>query len=112
MATEDEAQAAVDSFIGKFDKVDLAKREQLPDRTLAIYLLDLDITFAGNLKSGCFENVRVEQGDHKAQVRLMLSSDDLIAMNEGKLHFAQAWATGQVHLDASFRDLLRLRALA
>ncbi len=112
MATEDEARTAVDSFISRFDKVDPAKRQELPDRSLAIYLLDLDITFAGNLKSGCFENVRVEQGDHKAQVRLMLSSDDLIAMNQGKLHFAQAWATGQVHLDASFRDLLRLRALA
>ena len=40
-----------------------------------------------------------------------MSSDDLVAMTNRELSFAHAWATGRVRLDASFRDLLRLRAL-
>ena len=41
----------------------------------------------------------------------MCTSDDLVAMTNGDLSFAHAWATGQVRLDASLRDLLRLRSL-
>jgi hypothetical protein len=38
-----------------------------------------------------------------------MTSDDLIALTEKRLSFPHAWATGRVHLDASFRALLRLR---
>ena len=30
---------------------------------------------------------------------------------DGRLPFPHAWATGRIRLDASFRDLLRLRSL-
>ena len=47
----------------------------------------------------------------KPNVRLVMTSDDLVAMTNGELKFAHAWATGRVRLDASIRDLLRLRTM-
>lgn len=40
-----------------------------------------------------------------------MAGDDLIALVNGELHFARAWAAGRVKLEAGVRDLLRLRKL-
>lgn len=47
----------------------------------------------------------------KAQIRLAMTGDDLVAMVDGELNFAKAWGSGRVRLEAGFRDLLRLRSL-
>ena len=112
MATEAQARMAIDSLVDRMEDLDVEKLKQLPDRRLAVYLLDLDVSFAGEMKGGRIINVRSEQGDYQAQLRLVCTSDDLVALEQGKLHFAQGWATGRFRLDASFRDLLKLRALA
>jgi putative sterol carrier protein len=40
-----------------------------------------------------------------------LTSDDLVALTDGQLNVASAWATGRLRVDASIKDMLRLRAL-
>jgi hypothetical protein len=40
-----------------------------------------------------------------------MTGDDLLALVDGSLHFARAWASGRVSVRASLRDLLRLRKL-
>ena len=40
-----------------------------------------------------------------------MAGDDLVALVDGRLNFALAWATGRVKLEAGLRDLLRLRSL-
>jgi hypothetical protein len=52
-----------------------------------------------------------EGDDPKAQIRLSLGSDDLLALVAGQLNFAAAWASGKVSVKASFTDLLKLRKL-
>ena len=47
----------------------------------------------------------------KADIRLTMASDDLVALTDGRLQFGPAWATGRVRLEAGLRDLLRLRKL-
>jgi putative sterol carrier protein len=46
-----------------------------------------------------------------AQIRLEMSSDDLLALVDGRLNLATAWATGRVRVHAGVRDLIRLRSL-
>ena len=46
-----------------------------------------------------------------AHITVRVRSDDLIALAEGRLGFAGAWASGKVKVDASLTDLLRLRSL-
>ncbi|NJQ01308.1 SCP2 sterol-binding domain-containing protein [Streptomyces zingiberis] len=82
-------------------------------RTVSCHLTDLDTTFTGRLADGRVEDLDQAPGPpaERAQVRLAMASDDLIALVDGELHFARAWATGRVKLEAGFRDLLRLRSL-
>jgi hypothetical protein len=83
------------------------------DRSLSCHITDLDITFAGRLKDGRIEVLDTLQGPpvEKAQIRLAMSGDDLVAMVDGQLNFAKAWGSGRVRLEAALLDLFRLRKL-
>lgn len=83
------------------------------DRSLSCRITDLDLTFTGRLRDGRIQDVVTTPGPpaSKAEIRLTMSSDDLVAMVDGRLNFAAAWAGGRVRLEAGFRDLLRLRTL-
>lgn len=110
MANVEECRAAIDELARRLDGYDSrARASNIPDRTIGVTLLDLDVTFLGRLHNGSLVDIHEAIGP-KPQVRLVMNSDDLIALTDGDLHFAHAWATGRVRLDASLRDLLRLRA--
>ncbi|GAA2774857.1 MULTISPECIES: SCP2 sterol-binding domain-containing protein [Kitasatospora] len=83
------------------------------DRSLTCHLTDLGLTFAGRLRDGRITDVTETPGPPaaKADIRLAMTGDDLVAMVGGRLNFASAWAGGRVRLEAGFRDLLRLRTL-
>ncbi|MER5865271.1 SCP2 sterol-binding domain-containing protein [Kitasatospora sp. NPDC002040] len=83
------------------------------DRSLTCRITDLDLTFSGRLRDGRITDVVETPGPPpaKAEIRLTMASDDLVAMVGGTLNFASAWASGRVKLEAGFRDLLRLRSL-
>ncbi|MBV2356610.1 sterol-binding protein [Streptomyces sp. J2-1] len=83
------------------------------DRTVSCHLTDLDTTFAGRLTGGRIEVDDTLPGPpgERAQIRLALTGDDLVALVSGGLDFAAAWASGRVRLEASLLDLFRLRKL-
>ena len=88
------------------------RRDNIPDRTVELTLLDLDVTFRGRLHDGELVDIeRVTAPGPKPNIRLTMNSDDLIDLTDKSLRFSHAWATGRIHLDASLRDLLRLRKL-
>lgn len=113
MASLEDCRAALDELFARLSTVDKKHREnKIPDRTLSLHLLDHDTEFRGTLHKGELLDVTEGEPDgSKADFRLTMNSDDLIAMTNGELSFAHAWATGRVRLDASLRDLLRLRSL-
>jgi hypothetical protein len=84
------------------------------DRSVSCRLTDLGEMVVGRLSSGAVRDLHVlPHGPEapKADIRLTMSSDDLVALTDGRLAFAPAWATGRVKLEAGLRDLLRLRAI-
>jgi hypothetical protein len=84
------------------------------DRSLSCRLTDLEEVVLGRLNSGSVRDLQVvPEGPDvpKADIRLTMASDDLVALTEGRLHFGQAWATGRLKLEAGLRDLLRLRKI-
>jgi hypothetical protein len=84
------------------------------DRSLSCRLTDLDEVVLGRLSSGSVRDLHVlphGPAVPKADIRLTMSSDDLLALTDGRLHFGPAWATGRVKLEAGLRDLLRLRKI-
>lgn len=83
------------------------------DRSLSCHIKDLDITFTGRLADGRIQVQDTVEGPprEKAEIRLTMTGDDLVALVDGDLNFAKAWASGRVRLEAGFRDLLKLKSL-
>lgn len=111
MATLDESLTALRGILG-----DLASNPAAAglDRSLSCRLTDLDQVVVGRLSSGAVRDLRVlPHGPDvaKADIRLTMTSDDLVALTAGQLSFGSAWASGRVKLEAGLRDLLRLRKL-
>ena len=111
MATIDECLKALKGILG-----DIAAHPAAVglDRSLSCRLTDLQQVVLGRLSSGAVRDLTVvAEGPEvpKADIRLTMASDDLVALTEGQLHFGTAWATGRVKLEAGLRDLLRLRKI-
>jgi hypothetical protein len=114
MATIEECRSALDKLSDNMAGADGKVREAAAlDRSLSCHITDLDITFAGRLKDGRIEVLDTLQGPprEKAQIRLAMAGDDLVAMVDGELNFAKAWGSGRVRLEAALLDLFRLRKL-
>jgi putative sterol carrier protein len=112
MASVEECARAFHELAARLAAADPAARKRADfDRTLSCTLRDLDVTFAGRLHGGELTDIREVDGDAKAQVRMAMTSDDLIALVAGQLNMGSAWASGRVRIDAGVRDLLRLRTI-
>jgi alkyl sulfatase BDS1-like metallo-beta-lactamase superfamily hydrolase len=80
------------------------------DRSLSCALPDIDAVFAARLKHGLLTDIRqVDSAD--AQVKLTMSSDDLVQLVDGRLKLAPAWASGRIKIDAGMFDLIKLRSI-
>jgi hypothetical protein len=114
MANPEECRAALEKLSQNMAKADGNVRNAAAvDRSLSCRLTDLDLTFTGVLRDGRIQEVAQSPGapTRKADIRLTMTSDDLVALVDGRLNFAGAWAGGRVRLEAGIRDLLRLRTL-
>ncbi|MDJ0386314.1 SCP2 sterol-binding domain-containing protein [Streptomyces sp. G-G2] len=116
MATIEECRGALDKLSGNLARSNGDVRGAAAlDRSLSCHMTDLDQTFTGRLEGGRIEVDEASPAPGppraKAEIRLAMTGDDLLAMVAGELNFAKAWASGRVRLEAGFRDLLRLRAM-
>ncbi|MFI0223925.1 SCP2 sterol-binding domain-containing protein [Streptomyces lydicus] len=114
MATLEQCRAALDRLAQNLSSADGEARSAAAlDRSLSCRITDLDVTFLGRLAGGTLREVASVPGPppHKAEIRLTMTGDDLIALVDGQLNFARAWGSGRVKLEAGLRDLLRLRSL-
>ena len=111
MATMDQCLTALKGILGELAANPAAAGL---DRSLSCRLTDLEQVVLGRLGSGTVRDLQaVPDGPAvpKADIRLTMSSDDLLALTDGRLHFGPAWASGRVKLEAGLRDLLRLRKI-
>ncbi|MFJ9323371.1 SCP2 sterol-binding domain-containing protein [Streptomyces globisporus] len=114
MATMAECRSALDKLSDNLAAAEGDVRSAAAlDRSLSCHIKDLDITFTGRLTDGRIRVADTVEGPpgEKAEIRLAMTSDDLVALVDGDLNFAKAWASGRVRLEAGFRDLLKLRSL-
>ncbi|WP_328904277.1 MULTISPECIES: SCP2 sterol-binding domain-containing protein [unclassified Streptomyces] len=114
MATMAECRSALDRLSDNLAGADGDVRRAADlDRSLSCHIRDLDITFTGRLSGGRIQVLNTLEGPphEKAEIRLAMTGDDLVALVDGNLNFAKAWASGRVRLEAGFRDLLKLKSL-
>lgn len=113
MATMAECRSALDTLSDNLATADGDVRGAALDRSLSCHIKDLDATFTGRLTNGRIRVLDTTDGPprEKAEIRLAMTGDDLVALVDGELNFAKAWASGRVRLEAGFRDLLKLKSL-
>jgi alkyl sulfatase BDS1-like metallo-beta-lactamase superfamily hydrolase len=111
MATVDDCERAMHALADRLAGVDPEKRSRSDlDRSLSCTLPDIGAIFAGRLKDGLLTDIRrVDTSD--AQIKLTMSSDDLVQLVDGRLHLASAWASGRIKIGAGMVDLLKLRSI-
>lgn len=113
MATVEECEKALHGLAAALaDREPSDKRKSL-DRSMTCHIRDLDVVFAGRLHDGLLDGIsRVDSVESAgAQVKLALKADDLLKLVAGELNMAAAWATGRVKVDASVRDIIKLRSI-
>ncbi|GAB2885329.1 hypothetical protein GCM10027074_62280 [Streptomyces deserti] len=114
MATIEECRAALDKLSDNMQNAEGDVREAAAlDRSVSCHIKDLDVTFVGRLENGRIVVHDTLEGPprEKAEIRLALTGDDLVALVNGELNFAKAWGSGRVRLEAGLRDVFRLRKL-
>jgi predicted lipid carrier protein YhbT len=110
VASEAKCDAAVRSLAARLDALDADTRaKHLLDRTVSCRVPDLGLTWTGRLCEEGLVDVTTDD-DNRAQVRLTIASDDLVALVDGRLAVPTAVATGKIRIQASPFDLLRLSA--
>lgn len=111
MATVEESHGALERLSSALTRLDAdARASAIVERTASARLTDLDVVFTGRLDQDGFHDMTTEPAD-RAQIRLTMTSDDLVLLADGALSFGKAWSSGRLKVDASFGDLLRLRKL-
>jgi hypothetical protein len=112
MHTPQECQEALQKLAGRLAELKPEERQEyFGDRTMSVTVPDLGITFVTVLGAGD-DPVRIAApGEPPADMRLTASSDDVLALTAQPMNVARAWMTGKVKIEASMKDLFRLRRL-
>lgn len=110
MASEQECSAAFRTLAQMLAALDPDVRSKYAlDRTVSCRVTDLGITWSARINADGIEGLTT-QDESKAQVRLTVGSNDLLALIENRLALRTAFATGKLRIQASPFDLLRLGA--
>ena len=109
MATEQQCEQALRALADRL-AANHSGRSDGFDRTMSCTIRDLGVVYAGRLKEGRLSDIARTQS-RDAQVKLTMSSDDLVALVNGTLKMAPAWASGRVKVEAGVRDMLKLRSI-
>ena len=113
MASPAQCERALGELAGRLDLVDPAVRARYDQRTISCRVTDLDLTFHATITPDGVDDLRsvAYLDGNGAQLRATVNSEDLIALIDGQLSPATAWASGRLKVEAGVLDLLRLRAL-
>jgi len=109
VATIDECRAAIVALAGRFAQS--PERGTGLDRSVSAEITDLDLRFRAHLHDGILDEITETALPESAQIRLAMSSDDLVSLAAGELALGPAWLAGRVKVHASLPDMLRLRTM-
>jgi hypothetical protein len=116
MATRRQIERKLTELISRLDDagsdVHGTLGEALPEpRTIRVDVTDLGLTYWTELARGRMGELH--QGEPpEAHIRIEATGDHLIEMIDGTRSLFSAYLGGQIKIEASFSDLMRLRKLA
>ncbi len=112
MAPVEDVQRVLHELIGRLEHVDPNYRAMLPSRrTIQAECPDVDLVYHAFWRHGKLSELHEGPSERRADIRIRIDSDDLLALVEQEVDFGRAYADGRIRIDASMTDLLRLRAV-
>jgi len=112
MSSAEECRLALQKLAGRLSELSPAERDRyFGNRTISVTIPDLNLTYVSVLGSGDDPVRQAAPGDPPADIRMTAKSDEVVALAEQPMNIARAWVTGRIKIEASVKDLLRLRRL-
>jgi len=112
MNSAEECREALQKLAGRLSELSPDDRDNyFGNRSISVTIPDLGVTYATNLGTGDDPVREVAPGDPPADIRLTANSDEVVSLAESPMNIARAWMAGRVKIEASMRDLFRLRKL-
>jgi SCP-2 sterol transfer family len=107
-----ECREALEKLAGRLADMSPADRENyFGDRSISVTIPDLGVTYATRLGTGDDPVREAAPGDPPADIRLTANSDEVVSLADSPMNIARAWMNGRVKIEASMKDLFRLRKL-
>ncbi|HEU5129416.1 MAG TPA: SCP2 sterol-binding domain-containing protein [Glycomyces sp.] len=111
MATVDECRTALEQFAANLAANPKSVRKLTGfQRGLACDITDLSTSFHGKFDGGKLVDI-TDGDDPDADIRMIVSSDDLLRLVAGELDFMKAFSAGRVKIKANMMDLMKLRGV-
>ena len=111
MATVEEVESTLADLIRLLEKLDPGSRAMLPSRRLIeARCADLGLVYHAAWRNGQLGEMHEGPPSKRADIRIEIDSDDLLAVASGERTFKSAFQSQRIRIDASMTDLLRLRA--
>ena len=112
MKSAEECREALQKLAGRLAELNPDDRDEyFGNRSISVTIPDLGVTYATNLGTGDDPVREVAPGEPPADIRLTANSDEVVSLAESPANIARAWMAGRVKIEASMRDLFRLRKL-
>jgi predicted lipid carrier protein YhbT len=116
VATKRQVERKLRELIKRMDQTSQAARgplaQALPEsRVIQLEIPDLDATYWTELSDGRMHGLK-EGAPDQADIRVRVASDNLVDLLDRRKSLFSSYLGGQVKIEASLSDLLRLRKLA
>jgi predicted lipid carrier protein YhbT len=115
MATKREVESKLRELIARLAAAESAQdklAKSMPEpKLIAVSVPDLQADYWTTMQGGRMDALH-RGAPERADIKIRVGSDDLVAIVDGTMSFFSAFVSGHIKIDASVSDLLRLRRLA
>ena len=113
MITAEECREALQKLAARLTELSPDERsDYFGNRTMSCTIPDLGVTFRTHLGTDGADTVCEQTPqDPKADIRITASSANVLSLAESPMNIARMWLSGTVKIEASMKDLFRLRKL-
>jgi predicted lipid carrier protein YhbT len=111
VATRAQVERTLADLIKRLHATDVTDVPLPEQRTLVCHIRDLDVYYTGDWVAGRIDAMTAQTTVPRADVLISVSSDDLVALGDGRLSPVYAFLSGKLRVEAHARDMMLIRQL-
>jgi hypothetical protein len=112
MASAQESQQALQKLAARLSELSPEDRDNyFGNRSISVTIPDIGVTYVTNLGTADAPVREGAPGEPPADIRLTANSDEVVSLAESPMNLGRSWIAGRVKIEATVKDLFRLRRL-